>query len=467
MQTNVGSIFLGVTPKPFRQYLKAVFEQALGKYDRLVIPCAGSFTAATAAIAAGWKPEQIECSDVSLYSSVIGYLASGKKVASLKVDVDSDLLRGIGIDGRLQNGADILYALKVLASKANNPYTRSLRDDLLYSHEAYREDVSGQLKAAVESLKGIKYEARDMLAVIRETIPDERALLYVNPHGSKMGYVNMFNTNGLLTWAEPEYELFDPKTGRDEIRDMLMGAPCLALIYRFKELEEGDAGLAVFGFDYGKDRYDFILSNRPDEIDDLLAKCVRPVKTTPIERAPFPLFTDDDRITKDSVIRFVPISKNVALYYRDLFAHRLGSTRSELYLAMLIDGKMTSVSGFHLSYWIRKGEPYAFETFGFSVRPLLYPRINKLHMMCLTCGDMVNVIRQRYPAVTTPLTRFKTVCLTRGHEQKGNRGVLKLTQREQLPNGMYRLMYEIDFREWGFEGALHRWMEKEGYDGTE
>jgi hypothetical protein len=66
------------------------FKGALDLYDRVVIPCAGRFTIAEAAVDAGWRPEEIECSDISLFSSVLGYAAAQTDLNALPIEFHSE-----------------------------------------------------------------------------------------------------------------------------------------------------------------------------------------------------------------------------------------------------------------------------------------------------------------------------------------------------------------------------------------
>lgn len=54
-------------------------------YTRFVEPCAGTFAMSNLAIQNGYKPEQIETSDVSMMSSVMGYAITGKPLDELEI----------------------------------------------------------------------------------------------------------------------------------------------------------------------------------------------------------------------------------------------------------------------------------------------------------------------------------------------------------------------------------------------
>ena len=57
------------------------------RYERTIIPCAGRFTIAEAAVDAGWKPERLNCSDISIFSSVLGYACAEMDLEGLAADL--------------------------------------------------------------------------------------------------------------------------------------------------------------------------------------------------------------------------------------------------------------------------------------------------------------------------------------------------------------------------------------------
>src|ERR1700736_4459388 len=127
---QLGDIFLGITPAAIRSYMLKALQgaKASGRYDRVVIPCAGRFTIAEAAIDAGWKPEQIECSDISLFSTVLGYACAGRDLEELGVTFH-DHLQHLHARARARGDlsllpAAVLYGLKVCQLKEDVFYER-------------------------------------------------------------------------------------------------------------------------------------------------------------------------------------------------------------------------------------------------------------------------------------------------------------------------------------------------------
>jgi len=78
---QLGDIFSGIPPGATKKALTAIVQKTRRK--RFVVPFVGRFAAAQAVLAAGVKPTQLVTSDISLFSSVLGYAASGQDVRAL------------------------------------------------------------------------------------------------------------------------------------------------------------------------------------------------------------------------------------------------------------------------------------------------------------------------------------------------------------------------------------------------
>lgn len=80
MFQNPGSFFVGGTLVPAEQkFLKVLLETAVKSgYNRFVEPCAGTFAMSHLAVQAGFKPSQIENSDVSMMTTIMGLRNHGE-----------------------------------------------------------------------------------------------------------------------------------------------------------------------------------------------------------------------------------------------------------------------------------------------------------------------------------------------------------------------------------------------------
>lgn len=108
-----GDIFVGGAPAKARGYLKTVFSNAKERYPKLVIPCAGKFGVAEVAVEAGYRPEDIYLSDVSLFSALLACHINSEPLGQLCIQAEGDLNY---LD--LQDAPTVAFAMK-LAVKRN------------------------------------------------------------------------------------------------------------------------------------------------------------------------------------------------------------------------------------------------------------------------------------------------------------------------------------------------------------
>jgi len=107
---NPGAFFLGTLVPSEQRFLKVLLENARKNgYTKLVEPCAGAFAMSHLAVQSGFKPEQIEASDVSMFTSIMGYAITGKSLEELEIQA-----KGFSHE-ELLNPAIALYAWKYLS----------------------------------------------------------------------------------------------------------------------------------------------------------------------------------------------------------------------------------------------------------------------------------------------------------------------------------------------------------------
>jgi hypothetical protein len=106
---------------------------------------------------------------------------------------------------------------------------------------------------------------------------------------------------------------------------------------------------------------------------------------------------------------------------------------------------------------------YAWESFGFSARHELYPKhLNRLLMMCVTCTEFFEVLKRNSKFPMGDPIGVRTACITKGHESKGNLGILKLISREKLEDGRHHIVYATEWRPGTFQDQLAAWFKKYG-----
>ena len=454
-------IFLGLTPAAARSYLNRVYGKLYrSKYRKLVFPCIGRFTAVESAIQAGWDPKVIEASDISLFTSMLGVLAQDGNIKSLNVRFGE---RFEHLQGKLktkQAVGTIMYVMKLCQLRREKIFERVVIDELEADPDVYIKQMSKKAWALAQRMEGITYQPRDMMDHIAKASKNSTTILYVNPPFWDGGYEKMWSMIGTdILWDAPDVPYFKVATQIDKLYDLLLNAKALTLFYRYADngsgLGEMLEGHAVFANQAGG-RHEYICTNRPDELDMI----VQPQGITIVEPAPIPLLPRDYEITEQSTAGIVQCTKGQALYYRDLFAHKLGVVRSEQYFLVLIDGYVMGVFGMMFDRVLGNKNGEVFEVFGFNVPSDKHKRLNRLLMTVIMSEDARRYYQSFCPNSLREVDYFKTTCIATVPEVKANRGLLKVLDRKQRPDGRYHISYGGDFKPWSYQDAVRDWLQR-------
>ena len=220
----------------------------------------------------------------------------------------------------------------------------------------------------------------------------------------------------------------------------------------------------MFAKEYSPERYDYWIITKPEVLEGFDKTKGIAHKTTKAlnNYKNIKIFTEDDEITNESVVKFVKIDEQTALYYRDLWAHRLGTVKSESYYLVTLDDKAFSVVGFHSSAMLRLETDKVFEVFGFTAPHSKYPNLNRLLMFLITCEAVRPVLASSISRINRVYTfnGLKTTCLAKYRDVKLNKGILKRLSREKMPNGMYKIQYETDFHKRSFADCIKLYLEE-------
>jgi hypothetical protein len=464
-------VFQGTTPKPTRDYLQMLLGDLLksGRYDRLVVPCAGRFSIPQIARGAGWDPAQIVASDISLFSTIIGFLASHQDLGELGISFSLDLaeLESYRNQTPAQFVGAILYGMKwaQFSTASQVYYVASQRRELEYNRDAYIEAFTDRARAFSASLGQLEYRIADIWDEIEACRNASRTICYVNPPAYKAGYSKMFAPiEAHIKWRNPAIHEFDPDAGIPRIFTEAQQSASLVLWYRYKTVTADEKPYVVFGHQYRMDRVDFSLANRPEE-------CERDISLRPLTKVTpgtWAQFSPQHEIHPNSVVQAHCVSRAISLYYRELWAHKLGIVRSEDYFVLTVDGRVFAATGFHVSGALgrkdRKLGRTVFEDFGFNA-PSRYKRLNTLLMLCLTCQQFRSVMmaaeRCKMLAYSGEFT-FATTCIADVPEIKANRGILKIISRDRLANGKFRILYHTPFHPGSFSEMVKKWLAKDG-----
>ena len=131
---NPGAFFLGTLVASEQKFLKPLIENARKNgYTRFVEPCAGAFAMSHIAAQSGYKPSEIESSDVTMFTSIMGYAITDQPLGELEI-------RAYGFtDEELLDPAVALYAQLYLRTvrSAGKEYFYNIMRDLEHRKEQH------------------------------------------------------------------------------------------------------------------------------------------------------------------------------------------------------------------------------------------------------------------------------------------------------------------------------------------
>ena len=263
---NSGGLFIGALKPQDKEFLKPLLVNAkVAGYNHFVEPCAGAMAMSFLAAECGYTPTEIDASDISFFSGAFARGVNGLTTQDMCVHAK-------GFDEEsMQDPAFALYAQLYLrmTQKAGSDYYYQLLLDLKKRKDWHVESIRKQIDYVAEKIKGYRYRDLCMWKHMREVAQDKNAIVVCCPPTYTAGYEKFFDTGGLLTWNEPEFECFDPETGLYDLYDLANSAKALFIVY--EECEAGkSAGTPIYGRDAGRPgMYMYLTSNRPEEAAQL------------------------------------------------------------------------------------------------------------------------------------------------------------------------------------------------------
>lgn len=447
-----GAMFLGCLNGVEQKFLIELIKTARKSgYNRFVEPCAGTFAMANLAIQSGFKPEEIETSDVNMMTSVMGYAITGQSLEPLEIHA-----QGFS-DEELLDPATALYAQMYLRTSKNagNEYYHNILRDLRERRSEHIENIRNQLEHAKGKLGGMSYRPLDMWDHLKEVINDPHAIVVANPPTYFSGYEKFYDTQGKMTWKEPPYELFDPNTGHEKLYDMCMDAKALILCYQEKKAGEA-VGHTIFARAGTRaDLNSYITTNREQEATALAngKKIKRPTesKLEPLECSMLPR---NYEITEDSKVQVIQIKASEAQYYRVLWTHNFVGSSATYNRALLIDGYVAGVFGIS-----KVASDSLFVWYVMKVPHKKY-RLGRLCYMLTQNRQFADSLLDDLDK--EKVVKIRTAMLTKYPENKEVRGIMKLVSRVPDKQNGYKLTYEASIVNGRSEQeTLKEWLRKE------
>lgn len=462
MFQNPGTFFVGGTLTPVEQRFIAVLLKNAHKqgYTRFVEPCAGAFAMSHIAAQCGYKPSEIEASDVSMFTSIMGYAITGQSLEELEIRADGFT------NEELLHPAVALYAWKYLKATRNagREYGYELMVDLEARREYYIDSLRAQLDRAKQLLHGMSYRPLDMWKHLEECYDDPHCIVIANPPTYTAGFEKWYDTGGRMTWKEPEYGIFDPKTGLTELYDKMSDAKCLLMCYEENApgLTAGHPVFARYGVRDGINVY--LTTNRPDEATMLAeGKMITRPNEGKLEPLDCSILPRDYEITRKSKIQITQIERTAAQYYRKLWTHNFVGSAAPINMAVLIDGKLAGVFGLDKSALTMGAfgtqvSDAVFLMYGMTVPHKTYRLGRLLQMLTQNKALIMSICTDLEKEKAKTL---KTVQMTKYPESKEMRGLMELTKKVPDKKMGWRLTYESPLYDRTNEETLDEWLRRE------
>jgi hypothetical protein len=452
------------------RFLKPAFGKAhQAGYTRFIEPASGGLAMCHLSQQAGWPSSHMEASDVTLFSTVLGYSIMSRSLDDLEIRIqgfeDHDLL----------DPATVIWAQAVCRAQARSHqyYWSEIAKSMLFRKAEHIAEVQSSLDRASTLLSGLSYRPMDLFEHLNEAMQDPKALISLNPPSTGGGYEKFFNTGDRVSWKEPLYSMFDPVEGYARLDGYMQSSSALLAIY-----EENQGGHQVQGAfvargsgrkaptDKGIARsinY-YIVSNRPDEFQKYTGGIlVEPWSPSPVQPGSWPLLPSDYEITTDTQVTIDHLPISIADYYRSLWTHKFVGAPVARNMGLFLDGHLFGVMGFDPAY-INNAGRFGKEAssvciqYGMTV-PSSHLRLNRLLGRLALCRDTLFMVLSHVEMyrcdtlITSQMSPYP--------ESKEYRGIMKMVKRKPDPLHGYRLTYQAPISDMSWQQALSVFLEDE------
>jgi len=450
---------------PERGFIATVVEALRARgYNRIVEPCAGSLAMAQYYLAAGYPPDRIETSDVTLFSAALGYAVTGRDLRDLDIKLDGKPLPMTGDPAR--DAAEVIFtqALAKREAASKIAWEAAFAYDMQTRKEQHVARIERSIRELANRIRGISFELLDIFDHVNLVKDDPCTIIFAAPPSYKSGFERFYSTGGRLTWREPSYTLFDPEVHVKKLIEDSANWKALLLCEQFTDRAHMH-GTPVYVRRLRCDFFIFITANHPDIVQSVLPEDrPRAVAIAPERRVvplPVPVISPTEDITEQSDIKVVSIGDNAAEYYRELWCHRIKGGRAQKSVAVLVNGKVAGVIGYNFNpvRESRAGGQFAdaiLIDYAFGA-PHTTLRLTRLTTMIAASREPLRYLNSW---ISARVHRAFTIERTRLHEAKGLRGIMKLVSRER-EGSRYRLTYACEIDESPLGQILKKWLQKE------
>lgn len=427
--TFYGELFYGVMKAHLRQSTHSIL--VAHKYDKVINLCSGSFNIAKVAVAAGYRPEQIFCSDKSLYSTILGYIFSGQRLSSIP-----GLKMAEDIAAEFEKASDefakasiLLYEMR-LSNLRKIDYRKNIVEDMVARRDYYISQYDEKLKKEYEVLSGLNYKIADIHDEFHD-YGDNDILIAFLPT-DKGGYEKAFDYGDRIDIEMEDSSMFNP----DEFPELFnrsIGWKTHYLTFTHTLYPEIDRAYNFSAKYNGHGVYDWFYSNKVELIPETVKgrmdigkhKSFTPIKGVSMWGA-------KEKVTEDTKIQVLPIKAEHGLYYRGLWIHNMGPTNADVNYGIFLDGKIAGVFGYVGTGNLSKlMSDYIFLLYTSMIHSDVYSNFVRLLERCATSTAMKKILYKDISGVNRyySLKGVKTKSLTKHKTVRASKGIFKTVEK--------------------------------------
>lgn len=384
--------------------------------------------------------------DVTLYSSVLGWWASGSDIpVTLKPDSEEQLgwLAPYLVD-RDDLLATVLLATRFFSSVGkSHPYHRRQ----VQAHRDQWEQLHAKTAAKVQasSLKLVSYHCKDVREWLETDVPPDAPVLSFPPFFGG-DYENMFQPLAdHFDWPEPSYSVLDEE-GKQDLIQLVQERPSwlLGLHIRHPDLEPHLKGV-VQTTNRGVPIY-LYASGGPKRVVSPSQKS-EPVLVSRLSPA--------DVLTGDEMITIHPLTGGQFATLRSQYMNpNIRPGNPLLAVAVKADGKIIGCLAFSTPQY----DPHmAYMLSDFPAAPVNYKRLAAL---IVRIGQSTEVQHLLQRSLNRRITQVRTTAFSNNPvSMKYRTGKMTLEKRDKAPDGNHEFMlnYVADAGRWTAQDAYRDW----------
>jgi hypothetical protein len=458
-------LFLSTWDQPERDFMHVLSQRLLAdpkrRFVRIVEPCAGAFVMPSVHRQAGWRGEQIETSDVSLYTSLVGFAVTGQKLDPLEVTIDG---KPVPLTGNpIDDAALVLFEqLRLrMEKRAQVFYWNEIRRDLRLRREDHVAQIARYLRELEQRFRGMKYEVIDMWKHAERWAGDERTVISINPPTYRGGFEKFFDTGNRLQWKEPSYEVFDAEVDQFKLAERAAGWKALLLCQQQQEPGKGCAGI-VHARDLSRGQCVYVWTNQQPYVEEVMGLSAVPRSGTLMTPLPYAVVGYEDDFAEGSRCEVLQITSATSRFYKDLYLHKLDFKQAAHEFAVFVDGKLAGLAGYDTSALDRpyndKWAEALIMTYAVGV-PNVAWRTTRLTTLLMLSRSVVDAVVNPWAAVRAK--KMVTVEYTKHPEAKGLRGVMKLIERAKDKAYGNKLIYAAPIEKRTIAETYELWWKQE------